>query len=122
MTFITYRLHANTGGGAWCPSAQINASSHEWIQVEFPTLIVISAVETQGRWDRGRGMEYPVAYMIEYWRDSLGQWARYKDGQGNEVSGHYLEASETVLLPPSDTIFCALRGAFLLLGCHEICR
>jgi len=30
-------------------------------------------------------LEFPSAYMIEYWRKSLGKWARYKDGQGDEV-------------------------------------
>ena len=31
-------------------------------------------------------MEYPPGYMIEYWRESLGAWARYKDSKRNEVS------------------------------------
>lgn len=84
---------AETGSGAWCPKEQINASSHEWIQVEFPTNTVITGVKTQGRWDGGRGREYPPAYSIEYWRESFGaggtgggSWARYKDGTGNEAS------------------------------------
>lgn len=46
---------------------------------------MISAIETQGRWDKGRGLEFPTGYMIEYWRDSLGRWARYRDFKGNEV-------------------------------------
>ncbi|KAI1716552.1 protein tyrosine kinase domain-containing protein [Ditylenchus destructor] len=79
------RIRHEKGSGAWCPASQINGSSHEWIQVELATESLISAVETQGRWDRGRGMEYPTAYMIEYWRESLGRWARYKDSKGNEI-------------------------------------
>ncbi|VDM41070.1 unnamed protein product [Toxocara canis] len=59
--------------------------TEEWMQIEFPSEVVISAVETQGRFDGGRGMEYPPSYMLEYWRNSLGNWARYKDSQHNEV-------------------------------------
>lgn len=53
--------------------------------MDFPTETLISGVETQGRFDDGRGVEFPVAYMIEYWRNSLGIWQRYKDSSGNEV-------------------------------------
>lgn len=86
LIFNYIRIRHEKGSGAWCPASQINGSSHEWIQVELATESLISAVETQGRWDRGRGMEYPTAYMIEYWRESLGRWARYKDSKGNEVN------------------------------------
>lgn len=80
-----FRIRTEIGSGAWCPATQINASSHEWIQVDLNTEKVISAIETQGRWDKGRGLEFPTGYMIEYWRDSLGRWARYRDFKGNEV-------------------------------------
>lgn len=50
-------------------------------------MVVIGQVRTQGRWDKGRGMEFPQAFMVEYWRESLGRWARYKDVHGNEVNG-----------------------------------
>lgn len=59
---------------------------HEWIQVSFADEVLITAVETQGRFDDGRGAEYSGAYMIEYWRNSLGIWQRFKDSTGNEVS------------------------------------
>uniref|UniRef100_A0A914S1R5 Uncharacterized protein n=1 Tax=Parascaris equorum TaxID=6256 RepID=A0A914S1R5_PAREQ len=42
--------------------------TEEWLQIEFPSEV------------------YPPAYMLEYWRSSLGSWARYKDSQHNEVS------------------------------------
>lgn len=48
-------------------------------------LHLYSQIRTQGRWDKGRGLEFPAAYMLEYWRESLGRWARYKNGHGNEV-------------------------------------
>nr|CAD2169291.1 unnamed protein product [Meloidogyne enterolobii] len=80
---IHSRLNTESGSGAWCPSSQINATSHEWIQVELADEYFIVGVRTQGRWDKGRGLEFPSAYMIEYWRPSLGRWARYSTG--NEV-------------------------------------
>lgn len=58
----------------------------EWLQIDFDIDMVITAVETQGRFDGGRGLEYAPGYMLEYWRESLGTWARYKDGKQNEVS------------------------------------
>uniref|UniRef100_A0A915ATJ7 receptor protein-tyrosine kinase n=1 Tax=Parascaris univalens TaxID=6257 RepID=A0A915ATJ7_PARUN len=79
------RIRTELGSGAWCPRRQINMDTEEWLQIEFPSEVVISAVETQGRFDGGRGMEYPPAYMLEYWRSSLGSWARYKDSQHNEI-------------------------------------
>lgn len=79
------RLNIESGSGAWCPLVQINATSHEWIQVELREDTLITAIRTQGRWDKGRGLEFPAAYMLEYWRESLGRWARYKNGHGNEI-------------------------------------
>lgn len=85
-----YRIRNENGSGAWCPASQISANSQEWIQVEMSQESFISAIETQGRWDQGRGLEYPTAYMLEYWRESLGNWARYKDARGNEVINFYM--------------------------------
>ncbi|KAL3078992.1 hypothetical protein niasHS_014774 [Heterodera schachtii] len=79
------RLNSESGSGAWCPQNQINATSHEWIQVELGEEYVITGVRTQGRWDKGRGKEYAQGYMVEYWRESLNRWARYKDAHGNEI-------------------------------------
>ncbi|KAE9547930.1 hypothetical protein FO519_008859 [Halicephalobus sp. NKZ332] len=79
------RLNSESGSGAWCPLNQINETSHEFLQIEFPEDVVVSGIETQGRFDKGRGMEFPTGYMIEYWRTSLGRWARYKDSEGNEI-------------------------------------
>uniref|UniRef100_A0A7E4V949 receptor protein-tyrosine kinase n=1 Tax=Panagrellus redivivus TaxID=6233 RepID=A0A7E4V949_PANRE len=91
------RLRSESGSGAWCPESQINESSHEWIQVEFQSDVVISAVETQGRFDKGRGMEFPTGYMVEYWRTSLGRWARYKDRAGNEIIEGNTDTQSTAL-------------------------
>ncbi|EJD76745.1 discoidin domain receptor protein 2 [Loa loa] len=79
------RIRTERGSGAWCPRKQINSEVVEWLQIDFDMDMVITAVETQGRFDSGRGLEYAPGYMLEYWRESLGTWARYKDGRQNEV-------------------------------------
>ncbi|CAD6185278.1 unnamed protein product [Caenorhabditis auriculariae] len=73
------RAHQESGSGAWCPKNQINSQSKEWLQISFGRDTVITAIETQGRYDEGRGMEYATAFRIEYWRPSLNGWASYKD-------------------------------------------
>ncbi|CAD5235025.1 unnamed protein product [Bursaphelenchus xylophilus] len=90
------RLNSESGSGAWCPLNQINASSHEWIQVDLGQDFLISAVQTQGRYDKGRGREYPIGYMIEYWRPSLGKWARYHDHNGVEIVNGNEDTKTTV--------------------------
>ncbi|VDN51993.1 unnamed protein product [Dracunculus medinensis] len=79
------RIRKETGSGAWCPQNQVDMETKEWIQIDFTVEMVISAVETQGRFDGGRGMEYAPAYMIEYWRENLNNWARYKNNKHSEV-------------------------------------
>ncbi|CAB3400341.1 unnamed protein product [Caenorhabditis bovis] len=73
------RAYQESGSGAWCPKHQINALSKEWLQITFGSDMVITGIETQGRYDNGRGMEYATAYRIQYWRPSLNAWASYKD-------------------------------------------
>ncbi|KAI6173513.1 hypothetical protein M3Y98_01089400 [Aphelenchoides besseyi] len=99
------RIRTETGSGAWCPANQINSSTHEWIQVEFPSDTFVTAVETQGRWDSGRGREFAKAIMIEYWRESLNQWARYRDSQGNEI----IDANSD----PNSSVLIRLAGGFV---------
>lgn len=38
-----------------------------------------------GRFGNGQGQEFAEHFLIEYWRDSLGKWVRYKDVKGEEV-------------------------------------
>lgn len=85
FTVHYYRIRTETGSGAWCPRRQINPETVEWLQIDFPSEVVISGIETQGRHDGGRGLEYAPGYMLEYWRESLGSWARYKNSMLSEV-------------------------------------
>jgi len=39
-----------------------------------------------GRFGNGQGQEFAEHFLLEYWRDSLGKWVRYKDTKGEEVN------------------------------------
>nr|VZI26093.1 unnamed protein product [Spirometra erinaceieuropaei] len=41
----------HTSGHAWCPSNTVQTAMKEWIQVEFPTLVIIGIIFTAGRGD-----------------------------------------------------------------------
>ncbi|CAG9531144.1 unnamed protein product [Cercopithifilaria johnstoni] len=99
------RLRIERGSGAWCPRQQISSEIVEWLQIDFDIDMVITAIETQGRFDGGRGLEYAPAYMLEYWRESVGNWARYKDEKQNEVM---VGNSDT-----QSTVFRALDGGIV---------
>ncbi|CAI4224580.1 unnamed protein product [Auanema sp. JU1783] len=79
------RLRLHTGSGAWCPLNQINSTTKEWIEINFNQDMIISAIETEGRYDNGRGMEYAKAYSIEYFRNTLENWALYRGNNGNHI-------------------------------------
>uniref|UniRef100_A0A1I8EQY9 Uncharacterized protein n=1 Tax=Wuchereria bancrofti TaxID=6293 RepID=A0A1I8EQY9_WUCBA len=90
------RIRTERGSGAWCPRQQISSEIVEWLQIDFDMDMVVTAVETQGRFDGGRGLEYAPGYMLEYWRESLGTWARYKDGKQDEVMAGNSDTQSTV--------------------------
>uniref|UniRef100_A0A915Q0U6 Protein kinase domain-containing protein n=1 Tax=Setaria digitata TaxID=48799 RepID=A0A915Q0U6_9BILA len=91
------RIRTERGSGAWCPRQQISSETIEWLQIDFDTNVVITAIESQGRFDGGRGLEYAPGYMLEYWRESLGTWARYKDRKQNEVIAGNSDTQSAVL-------------------------
>ncbi|KRZ70074.1 Discoidin domain-containing receptor 2 [Trichinella papuae] len=80
------RIRTDNAGGAWCPRTQIDETQYEYLEVNLQQLHVLTAVETQGRFGGGHGKEYPLHYILEYWRPGRGdQWIRYKDQQRNEL-------------------------------------
>ncbi|CAJ0602423.1 unnamed protein product [Cylicocyclus nassatus] len=79
------RARTHTGSGAWCPLNQVNSTQKEWIQITFARDTVVTAVEVQGRYDEGRGMEFARAFKIEYWRPNLQGWASYKSEENTEI-------------------------------------
>ncbi|CAL7940309.1 unnamed protein product [Xylocopa violacea] len=79
------RLRKETAGGAWCPKSQIERGVREWLQVDLPGPHVITGVQSQGRYDHGRGQEYVEEYTLEYRRAGFTEWRRYKRWDNKEV-------------------------------------
>ncbi|XP_064650261.1 discoidin domain-containing receptor tyrosine kinase B-like [Lineus longissimus] len=79
------RVRQDTAGGAWCPKNIIYQDVYEYLQVEFSQLVLITKVETQGRNGQGHGKEYAEQYLLEYQRDNLTDWKRYKSRKGREM-------------------------------------
>ncbi|KAF5282399.1 hypothetical protein FQA39_LY17596 [Lamprigera yunnana] len=79
------RLRVEKAGGAWCPKQQVEKGIREYIQVDLQDVYVITGIQTQGRYDRGRGQEYAEEYTLEYWRPSLGDWKEYKRWDGKKI-------------------------------------
>lgn len=81
-----HRLNVDRSGGGWCPKPPVEQGVREWLQVDFPTVHMITGVQTQGRFGRGRGLEYAEEYTLEYWRPGLAEWKPYKRWDGKQVS------------------------------------
>lgn len=47
---------------------------------------VVTGIQTQGRYDRGRGQEYAEEYTVEYWRPGLAEWKEYRRWDGRQVN------------------------------------
>lgn len=72
-------------GGGWCPKKQIESGVREFLEVELEDVYVVTGVETQGRFDHGRGQEYAEEYSLEYWRPGLPEWREYHRWDGKKV-------------------------------------
>jgi len=48
------RIREHVAGGAWCPAEPISKDSGEFLEVDLGRLMVITLVETQGRFDNGQ--------------------------------------------------------------------
>ncbi|XP_025835674.1 discoidin domain-containing receptor 2-like [Agrilus planipennis] len=79
------RLRIERAGGGWCPKQQVEKGVREYLQIDLGDVNVITGIETQGRYDRGRGQEYTEEYTLEYWRPGLGKWKEYRRWDGKQV-------------------------------------
>ncbi|EFX65895.1 hypothetical protein DAPPUDRAFT_303380 [Daphnia pulex] len=79
------RVRVERNGGAWCPRQQATHQPRDWLEIDLKMDHVITAVETQGRFGNGQGQEFAEHFLLEYWRESLAKWVRYKDIKGEEV-------------------------------------
>ncbi|KAL7063661.1 hypothetical protein AAHC03_01558 [Spirometra sp. Aus1] len=73
----------HTSGHAWCPSNTVQTAMKEWIQVEFPTLVIIGIIFTAGRGD-GNVKEFMPSYVIHYQREDE-EWFEYKKSDSDRV-------------------------------------
>ncbi|KOB67140.1 Discoidin domain-containing receptor 2, partial [Operophtera brumata] len=70
---------------AWCPNGLITPKSRQYLEIELHGEYLITATETQGRFANAVGVEFVESYSVEYWRDALGRWVRYKDFNGSQL-------------------------------------
>lgn len=82
---VCFRLRVERAGGGWCPKQQVERGVREYLQVDLGDVHVITGIQTQGRYDRGRGQEYAEEYTVEYWRPGLPEWKEYKRWDGRQV-------------------------------------
>lgn len=85
MINYRFRLRVERAGGGWCPKQQVERGIREYLQVDLGGIHVVTGVQTQGRYDRGRGQEYAEEYTIEYWRPGFQEWKEYKRWDGKQV-------------------------------------
>uniref|UniRef100_A0A0N4Z133 receptor protein-tyrosine kinase n=1 Tax=Parastrongyloides trichosuri TaxID=131310 RepID=A0A0N4Z133_PARTI len=101
------RIRTESGAGAWCPMSQINMTSNEWIEIDFSSNMVITAIETQGRFGGGEGQEYTPMFKIKYKREGMGPWASYKDSSNNEFIKANTDTRTSVLIPLDGSIIAS---------------
>uniref|UniRef100_A0A8D9E2R6 Discoidin domain-containing receptor 2 n=1 Tax=Cacopsylla melanoneura TaxID=428564 RepID=A0A8D9E2R6_9HEMI len=79
------RLKVEQAGGAWCPKNAVEKDIREFIQIDLGSTHVVTGVQTQGRFDHGRGQEYTEEYILEYWRPGLRDWKQYYGSNGKAI-------------------------------------
>lgn len=84
-SLISFRLRVERAGGGWCPKQQVERGIREFLQIDLGSVHMVTGVQTQGRYDRGRGQEYTEEYTLEYWRPDLQEWKEYKRWDGKQV-------------------------------------
>lgn len=85
MILICSRLRVEKAGGAWCPKQQVERGVREYLQIDLGYVHMVTGVQTQGRFDHGRGQEYAEEYMLEYWRPAINKWLPYTRWDGKTV-------------------------------------
>uniref|UniRef100_A0A1I7YAN3 F5/8 type C domain-containing protein n=1 Tax=Steinernema glaseri TaxID=37863 RepID=A0A1I7YAN3_9BILA len=90
------RIRTELNSGAWCPKEQASPAAASYIQVELDDTFVVRAVETQGRYGNGTGVEYPTFYFIDYQRPGS-PWIRYRNRSGHELMTGNTDTTTAVL-------------------------
>uniref|UniRef100_A0A915KRS5 F5/8 type C domain-containing protein n=1 Tax=Romanomermis culicivorax TaxID=13658 RepID=A0A915KRS5_ROMCU len=79
------RLKTDIVGGAWCPQNHVDKISREYLQIDLPSVHVLTAVATQGRYGQGLGQEFATHFFVEYFRPGNNDWIRYKNRTGIQI-------------------------------------
>jgi len=81
-------------GGAWCPLNDVDSKASEWLEIDLGNLTYLTQVETQGRFDNGRGKEYADYYVLMYARMDMNRtnWIEYKP-INNENNSSWIRAN-----------------------------
>jgi hypothetical protein len=92
---------------------QITSIPNEWLEIDFGNLTYLTQVETQGRFDNGRGKEYADYYILMYTRssnnddeedngdDDLTSWIEYKPqiiNNDNQNSSSWIRANQNTYM------------------------
>ncbi|XP_050360580.1 discoidin domain-containing receptor 2-like [Nymphalis io] len=80
---LSSRIRTEIRGGAWCPNGLISSRSRQFLELDLNAEYMITATESQGRFANSIGVEFVESYAVEYWRDALKRWVKYKDFNGN---------------------------------------
>ncbi|CAF4679630.1 unnamed protein product [Rotaria sp. Silwood1] len=96
------RARTEQYGGAWCPLNQINSIPNEWLEIDFGNLTYLTQVETQGRFNNGRGKEYADYYILMYTRlDNTKKnetlWIEYKLKNDN-TNSTWIQANQNTYI------------------------
>ncbi|XP_074653908.1 discoidin domain-containing receptor 2-like isoform X2 [Tubulanus polymorphus] len=79
------RIRTEINGGAWCPKPTIDVKSEEWLEIDLGRLMVITMVETQGRFGNGQGQEYTEQYLLRYKREKHTDWITFHNRKGQSI-------------------------------------
>lgn len=106
MSYFCFRIRVEKAGGGWCPKQQVEKGIREYIEVDLKDVHVITGVQTQGRYDRGRGQEYAEEYTLEYWRPGFKEWRVYRRWDGKEVNIQAYKYQLTKIALSDNTVIC----------------
>ncbi|CAH8613641.1 unnamed protein product [Dicrocoelium dendriticum] len=79
-----YGSREHTSGYAWCPASPVGEMLQDWIQAEFPDLVMIKSIFTAGRGD-GNVKEFMPSFVLRYQRQDGGTWYEHVKRDGARV-------------------------------------
>ncbi len=76
----------------------IKSIPSEWLEIDLGNLTYLTQVETQGRFDNGRGKEYADYYILMYTRlDNETSWIEYKP-KNKDQNSTWIQANQNTYM------------------------